>query len=123
VAELFTRAAWSESKVSCRRGCWWVAAKGAVELGVRGDVELDVLWLAVTERRLQQRVAHDTVVEELLESMETGIAAAVLVQRGHAVRLDIVASNAQVTRLASDAGRVSDDASREAMTGVLPANS
>ena len=44
---------------------------------------IDVLRLALTEQRLQQRIAQNTVVEQLLEAMEALLAASVLKQRRH----------------------------------------
>ena len=44
---------------------------------------LDVLRLAGTEERLQQRVAQHAVVEGLLEAMQGLLTAGMLEQRGH----------------------------------------
>ena len=59
------------------------AVRTAEGLGGEHRQVLDVLRLARAEQRLQQRVAQDAVVEELLEAVEGLVTAGVLEEAGH----------------------------------------
>jgi len=56
------------------------AVRAAEGLGGEHREVLDVLRLPVTEQRLEERVAQDAVVEELLEAVQRGLASGVLVE-------------------------------------------
>jgi hypothetical protein len=60
------------------------AVRATEALGREHRHVIDVLRLALAEQRLQQRIAQNTVVEQLLQTMEALLAASMLKQRRHA---------------------------------------